>query len=66
VSADAYARSGLVLLLAKLCTYLEQSSVAWAMESLAGFFVGARGLSIAANTNPDLPPAFIPGEVRHV
>ncbi len=63
------ARTGLLLLLAKLSGYLEQSSVPAVMEALASLFAGrslppSRAAGGAGGAgNPDAPPAFIPGEV---
>ncbi|KAL6763334.1 hypothetical protein V8C86DRAFT_2499142 [Haematococcus lacustris] len=55
---------GLVLLLARVCSVMEQQSVTWVMEALAGAFElrGPISALAAARAEP-LPPAFVPGEV---
>lgn len=66
VKAQDIARSGVTLMLAKLCLHMEQNSVPWVMERVAGAFAlrGAPGLASA--NRADLPPAFVPGEVGGV
>ncbi|KAG2495102.1 hypothetical protein HYH03_006712 [Edaphochlamys debaryana] len=56
-AAQELVKPGLVLLLAKLCKFLEQVMVPWVMETIAASFAsgGAGG--------GDLPPSFVPGEV---
>ena len=61
-AAAEQSRAGLVLMLGKLCTYMEQQSVPWVMETVAGGFV-VRGAGAAQGGRGDLPPAFVPGEV---
>lgn len=56
------ARTGITLLLAKLCLHMEQSSVPWVMETIAGAFV-IRGGGPGSAARADMPPAFVPGEV---
>ncbi|GFR51169.1 hypothetical protein Agub_g13527, partial [Astrephomene gubernaculifera] len=57
-------KPGLVLVLAKLCKFLEQEMVPWVMETLAASFTSAAGEGPAGGgPGGDLPPAFVPGEV---
>jgi hypothetical protein len=50
--------AGLVLLLAKLCMFMEDSSVPYVMEVLAAGFQGRTGFRAS-----DEPPPFVGGEV---
>jgi hypothetical protein len=50
--------AGLVLLLAKLCMFMEDSSVPYVMEVLAAGFQGRTGIRAS-----DEPPPFVGGEV---
>lgn len=51
-------KSGLVLLLVKLCIYMEQQSLPFVMETIASVFTSRSGLR-----GEDAPPAFVAGEV---
>ncbi|GAX77837.1 hypothetical protein CEUSTIGMA_g5279.t1 [Chlamydomonas eustigma] len=69
------AKTGLLLMLAKLASYMEQTSVPWVMETLAAspalsqqqrFAAAAPSASSIAGSvavGELLPPAFVPGEV---
>ncbi len=50
--------TGLVLLLAKLCSFLENQGVVKVMEVLAAVFPGQ-----GAGSGGEQPPAFVAGEV---
>ncbi|GIL88543.1 hypothetical protein Vretimale_15339 [Volvox reticuliferus] len=60
-------KPGLVLLLAKLCKFLEQVMVPWVMETIAASFTSAGGPGGGGGgggaSGVDLPPSFVPGEV---
>ncbi|KAG2450988.1 hypothetical protein HYH02_004260 [Chlamydomonas schloesseri] len=57
-------KPALVLLLAKLCKFLEQVMVPWVMETIAASFASGGGPGGPGPGGPvDLPPAFVPGEV---
>jgi hypothetical protein len=51
-------RPGLILLLAKVCVYMESTSVPYVMETIASVFSGRGG-----GRGSDQPPAFVAGEV---
>ena len=62
----------MLLLLAKLCTFLEQSSVPWVMEALAAsptlsqqqrYVASTAGGPGSTAAGELLPPSFVPGEV---
>mmetsp|Transcript_18627 Transcript_18627/g.47206 ORF Transcript_18627/g.47206 Transcript_18627/m.47206 type:complete len:953 (-) Transcript_18627:187-3045(-) len=57
------AKSGMTLMLAKLCLHMEQSSVPWVMEHIAGAFMLRGAAGAVSSGRADLPPAFVPGEV---
>lgn len=59
-------KPGLVLLLAKLCKFLESVMVPWVMETVAASFASggqAGGPGGPAGGGDLLPPSFVPGEV---
>jgi hypothetical protein len=57
-TAGSPAPPGLVLLLARLCSAMEEAAVPAAMEALALTFPGQGG-----GLGSDQPPAFVAGEV---
>ncbi|GIL63103.1 hypothetical protein Vafri_17228 [Volvox africanus] len=66
-AAQELVKPGLVLLLAKLCKFLEQVMVPWVMETIAASFASAGGPGGGGGgggaSGVDLPPSFVPGEV---
>ncbi|GLI70392.1 hypothetical protein VaNZ11_015174 [Volvox africanus] len=63
-AAQELVKPGLVLLLAKLCKFLEQVMVPWVMETIAASFASAGGPGGGGGGGGvDLPPSFVPGEV---
>eukprot|EP00198_Chlamydomonas_reinhardtii_P005800 XP_001695136.1 predicted protein [Chlamydomonas reinhardtii] len=56
-------KPALVLLLAKLCKFLEQVMVPWVMETIAASFASSGGPGGGPGGSVDMPPAFVPGEV---
>ncbi|GLC45938.1 hypothetical protein PLESTF_000714400 [Pleodorina starrii] len=63
--AQELVKPGLVLLLAKMCKFLEQVMVPWVMETIAASFAsaGGPGGGGGGGGGGDLPPSFVPGEV---
>ncbi|PNH08814.1 Vacuolar protein sorting-associated protein 51 [Tetrabaena socialis] len=61
--AQELVKPGLVLLLAKLCKFLEQVMVPWVMETVAASFASGGGGGGPGAGGGDLPPSFVPGEV---